>query len=55
MVQPGDNGIVQQYVCVTPPVVQRLKWLRNLKIFIYLSVQRHAIHSSSTFRCDTIK
>jgi hypothetical protein len=41
-------GIVQQCVSVTLLVVQRLKWLRNTHLFMYLSVQRHAIHSSST-------
>ena len=46
---------MQQYVSVTPPVVPRLKWLRNTHSFTYLSVQRHAIHSSSTLRCASIK
>jgi len=55
LVQAGDCVIVQQYVCVTPPVVQRLKWLRNTNLFMYFSVQRHDIHSSSTLRYPSIK
>ena len=55
LVQAGDYVTVQQYVCVTLLVVQRLKWLRNTNLFTYLSVQRHAIHFSSTFRRPSIK
>ena len=51
LVQAGDCVIVQHCVSVTPPVVLRLKWLRNVHWFTDLSVQRHAIHSSSTLRC----
>jgi len=55
LVEAGDYGIVQQYVSVTLLVVQRLKWLRNTHLFMYFWVQRHVLHSSSTFRCDCIK
>jgi hypothetical protein len=39
-------GIVHQYVSLIPLVVQRFKWLWNTHLFMYLSVQRHVIHSS---------
>jgi hypothetical protein len=50
-----EKCLLQQYVSDTPLVVQRLKCLRNTHLFMYLPVQRHAIHSSSSLRCNSIK